>query len=65
MTDDDSTTVSVLKALARLLFSRKDSFVAEFKRTTEKSLSGKYEIGRSLEHVLEHWNEDGEFAREV
>jgi len=56
---------AVLKSFLRLFTSRKGSLTVEFENQLADSTEKKYQNRKQLVHVLRHWREDKEFARQV
>jgi len=56
---------TVLKTFLRLFTSRKGSLTVEFEKQLADSTEKKYQNRKQLVHVLRHWREDDEFARQV
>jgi len=56
---------AVFQAFIQLFSSRKGSFTVEFEKSLADKIQQKYQNSKQLIHVILHWREDEEFARQV
>ena len=56
---------AVMKSFLRLFTPRKGTLTAEFEKQLADNLDKNYQSRKQLTHVLRHWREDEEFARQV
>ena len=55
----------MLEAFIQLFASRKGSITVEFEKNLADKIQQKYQNSKQLVHVIRHWREDEEFARQV
>jgi hypothetical protein len=55
----------VIRTIIQFFSSRKESFTVEFEKNLADKIQQKYQNSKQLVHVIRHWREDDEFARQV